>query len=605
MIVLGINAYHGDVSSVLIRDGYLVAAAEEERFRRIKHVAGFPAQAIRACLQMAGVAPQDVQHVAVSRNPQANLLPKAWFALKTRPGRALLRDRAANYRRIARIPETVAEALGLGSRDPKPQVHWIEHHPAHLASAFFVSPFDEAAVCAIDGFGDFVSTSWGLGRGTRLDVQHRIFFPHSLGVLYLALTQYLGFLKYGDEFKVMGLAPYGQPDFTTELRRLVHLQAGGSFELDLSYFRHWSGDAGMTWDDGEPALDPVFSEKLERELGPARRPDEPLTPRHEALAASLQVVFEEALVHVLTGVHRATRQSRLALAGGCAMNSVANGRIRERTPFKEIYIQPAAGDNGTALGAAYYLWHHVLGQPRRFVMQHGYWGPAFDEDACAAALEARTIAFQEGGCRFVSFADTEALCDWTAARIADGLVVGWFQGRMEWGARALGNRSILADPRRADMRDIINAKIKLREKFRPFAPSILEEASAEYFTGSVPDPFMLHVYPVNAEKRAVIPAVTHVDGSGRLQTVSRESNPLYWQLIRAFARRTGVPVLLNTSFNENEPIVLQPDEAIDCFLRTKMDVLVLGRRAVVKAQVNESGEAAPPRPETVAFAARR
>ena len=605
MIVLGINAYHGDVSSVLIRDGYLVAAVEEERFRRIKHVAGFPAQAIRACLQIAGVAPQDVQHVAVSRNPQANLLPKAWFALKTRPGRALLRDRAANYRRIARIPETVAEALGLGSRDAKPQVHWIEHHPAHLASAFFVSPFDEAAVCAIDGFGDFVSTSWGIGRGTRLDVQHRVFFPHSLGVLYLALTQYLGFLKYGDEFKVMGLAPYGQPDFTTELRRLVHLRAGGSFELDLSYFRHWSGDAGMTWDDGEPALDPVFSEKLERELGPARRPDEPLTPRHEALAASLQVVFEEALAHVLTGVHRATRQSRLALAGGCAMNSVANGRIRERTPFKEIYIQPAAGDNGTALGAACFLWHHVLGQPRRFVMQHGYWGPAFDDDACAAALEARTSALQEGGCRFVSFADAEALCDWTAARIADGLVVGWFQGRMEWGARALGNRSILADPRRADMRDIINAKIKLREKFRPFAPSILEEAAAEYFTGSVPDPFMLHVYPVNAAKRAVIPAVTHVDGSGRLQTVSRESNPLYWQLIRAFARRTGVPVLLNTSFNENEPIVLQPGEAIDCFLRTKMDVLVLGRRAVVKAQVNESREAALPRPETIAFAARR
>ena len=356
-------------------------------------------------------------------------------------------------------------------------------------------------------------------------MRHRTFFPHSLGVLYLALTQYLGFSKFGDEFKVMGLAPYGRPDFTKEVSRLIRLRPGGAFELDLSYFRHWTGAAGMTWDDGEPVLDRVFGERLERELGPARQAGETLTPRHEAIAASLQAVFEDAVFHVLNGVHAATRETKLALAGGCAMNSVANGKIRERTPFEAIYIQPAAGDNGTALGAAFHVWHQVLGRPRRFVMAHGYWGPAFDDAGCAAALEARAAEIGALGCRFAEFRDLDALCEWTAARIADGLVVGWFQGRMEWGARALGNRSILADPRRADMREIINAKIKFREKFRPFAPSVLEEAAGDYFSGAVPDPFMLQVYPIRAEKRGMLAAVTHVDGSGRLQTVSRDFEP--------------------------------------------------------------------------------
>ncbi len=585
MNILGINAYHGDVSAVLVRDGELVAAVEEERFRRIKHVAGFPRQAIRACLEMAGVGSGEIDHVAVSRNPQAHLLRKAWFAVRNRPDSGLLKDRASNYRRVRAIPDTVAEVLGLGPGDPRPKVHWVEHHPAHLASAFLVSPFDEAAVCAIDGFGDFVSTSLAIGRGSRLDVIHRTHFPHSLGLLYLAVTQYLGFWRYGDEFKVMGLAPYGSPDFVREIRDLVHLRPGGRFALNLPYFRYWSEGAAMTWGDGEPGIGRVFGERLERQLGPARHSDEALAPRHEAIAASLQVVFEEAAFHVLNGLHDATKLSRLCLAGGCAMNSVANGKIRERTPFEEVYIQPAAGDNGTALGAAFHVWNHVLGGPRRFLMCHGYWGPAFTDADIRAALDARGGEIEAQGCRRGTFDDVDTLCEWTAARIADGLVVGWFQGAMEWGARALGNRSILADPRRADMREIINTKIKFREKFRPFAPSILEEALDEYFEGAVADPFMIQVYPVRMDKRHVIPAVTHVDGSGRLQTVSRAGNPLYWQLIRAFARLTGVPVVLNTSFNENEPIVHRPAEALDCFLRTKMDVLVLGDLALVKPHV--------------------
>jgi carbamoyltransferase len=583
MNILGINAYHADVSAVLVRDGVLVAAVEEERFRRIKHVAGFPTRAIQACLDMGGLTGRDITHVAVSRRPRAHLLRKGVYALRNRPGRGLLTDRAANYRRVADIPGTVKAALGLAPADRAPKVHWVEHHPAHLGSSFFVSPFEEAAVCAIDGFGDFVSTSWGVGRGPAIDVRHRTFFPHSLGVLYLAITQHLGFMGFGDEFKVMGLAPYGAADRVAPLRQLIHLLPGGRFELDLSYFRHWNGGAAMTWDEGEPALGRVFSAKLEALLGPARRRDDPLLPEHEALAASLQAVFEESAFHVLNGVAAATGQSALCLAGGCAMNSVANGKIRERTPFTEVFIQPASGDNGTALGAAYWVWNQLLRQPRRFVMQHSYWGPRFDSAAIDSAIAARADDLRAQGCEVVIRTEGDALSAWTASKIADGLVVGWFQGRMEWGARALGNRSIVADPRRADMRDIINSKIKFREKFRPFAPSVLEEHYAEYFVDAVVDPFMVQVYPVRPERRAAIPAITHVDGSGRIQTVNRDANPEYWGLIRAFGDRTGVPMVLNTSFNENEPIVHEPAEALDCFLRTRMDVIVLGSRTITKA----------------------
>ena len=582
MIILGINAYHGDVSAALLRDGELVAAVEEERFTRVKHAAGFPKNAIAECLAVSGATTGEIEHVAISRDPRANLLRKALFALGSRPRRGLVADRLRNAGRVREVAARVAEVLGLTRDQVGGRMHWVEHHPAHLASAFFPSPFEEAAICAIDGFGDFVSTSVAVGRGPTMDVIGRVYFPHSLGLFYLALTQYLGFWKYGDEYKVMGLAPYGQPDRVDALRRLVHLKPGGGFELDLSYFRHWSEGVSMTWDDGEPVIGKVYTPRLEELLGPARRSDDPIGPRHEAIAASLQVVFEDAAVHVLNALHGRTGLRRLCLAGGCAMNSVLNGKIRERTPFREVYVQPAAGDNGTSLGAALYVWHQLLGQPRRFVMQHGYWGPEFAEEEIRRTLDQRSTEIDRIGCRTRTTSDADDLCRWTAGRLAAGKIVGWFQGRMEWGARALGNRSILADPRRADMRDIINSKIKFREKFRPFAPSILEEAVDEYFVGAVPDPFMIQVYPVRPEKRRVIPAVTHVDGTGRLQTVSQTTNPLYWQLLRAFEKETGVPVLLNTSFNENEPIVHRPGEALDCFLRTKMDALVVGHTVLEK-----------------------
>ncbi len=582
MITLGINAYHGDIAAVLVRAGELVAAVEEERFRRVKHWAGFPRDAIHACLELAGVGPEDIDHFAVSRHPRAHLWRKVLFALQSRLSAGAIADRLKNRRQVTDVAERLAEALGVDREHVASRMHWVEHHPAHLASAFYVSPFEEAAVCAIDGFGDFVSTSWALGDSERMKMLRRVYFPHSLGLVYLALTQYLGFPKYGDEYKVMGLAPYGEPRYVAELRQLIALLPDGGFGLDLSYFRHHTDGVSMTWDDGEPTIGPVYSTKLEALLGPARRPEEPLEPRHEAIAASLQAVFEEATFHILNGLYKRTRVSRLCLAGGCAMNSVANGKIRERTPFREVFIQPAAGDNGTALGAALYFAHNVLGQPRRFVMDHAYWGPAFSDGEIAKAVAGRTEDLGRLGCRVNRLDDEDELSRWTAERIAAGKIVGWFQGRMEWGARALGNRSILADPRRADMRDIINTKIKFREKFRPFAPSILEENLDEYVVGAVPDPFMIQVYPVRSDKRRVIPAVTHIDGSGRLQTVSRRTNPLYWTLLKAFEKETGVPVLLNTSFNENEPIVHRPEEALDCFLRTGMDTLVMGHWALEK-----------------------
>ncbi len=574
-IVVGLNAYHGDVSAALVRDGRLVAAVEEERFRRIKHYAGFPRDALAECLRMAGVRAADVGTFAVSRDPRAHLWRKGLFLLRHRP-RGTVGDRARNFAKIGSLPATIAAATGLDAATAKARTHFVEHHPAHAASAAFASPFDAAAVCTIDGFGDFVSTSWGRLAGNRLVTDRRVFFPHSLGLLYLAVTQFLGFPKYGDEFKVMGLAPYGEPRYTRELKQLVRLRDDGGFELDLSYFRHWSDGVAMTWEDGEPTLGPVFTPKLEALLGPARRADETLDARHEAIAASLQAVYEDAAMHVLTEVQRSTRSTRLCLAGGCAMNSVANGKIRERTPFREVFIQPAAGDNGTALGAALSAWHANGSHGRDFVMEHGYWGPEFSDREIAGVLDAARAAIDEHRCTRRRWDDPSALDDWTAAQIYAGRVVGWFQGRMEWGARALGNRSIIADPRRADMREIINTRIKFRERFRPFAPSVLVERFREYFVDAVPDPFMLQVYPIRPEKRAEVPAITHVDGSGRLQTVSERSNPRYWNLIRAFERLSGVPMVLNTSFNENEPIVLQPQEALDCFLRTHMDVLVMG-----------------------------
>ncbi|HEX4913425.1 MAG TPA: carbamoyltransferase C-terminal domain-containing protein [Vicinamibacterales bacterium] len=575
MLIVGLNAYHGDVAAAVLRDGALVAALEEERFCRVKHVGGFPSQAIRRGLEMARATPRDVDVWAIARGRRVHLVQKALFALTHRPGRALFGQYRNTGTRNSNIPQVIADTFSLPIEHVTSRMRYIEHHPAHLASAFYTSGMPQAACCAIDGFGDFVSVSTARGGGGRIEVIDRTYFPHSLGLLYLAITQHLGFKNYGDEYKVMGLAPYGEPAYADIIRSLIELKPGGRFALDLECFRHWTGEITMRWDAGEPTVPDVYTGRLIERLGPARRADEPVAKRHEDIAASIQRVFEECAFHVLRGVHDKIGGDALCLAGGCAMNSVANGKIRDHTPFKRVYIQPAAGDNGTALGAALDAWHQSGDRSMAPAMRHSYWGTEYDSSAIAEVIRTSAVVEQQR-CTWTTIDDETALCDQAAAAIADGDVVGWFQGRMEWGARALGNRSIVADPRRRDMRDIINQKIKFRERFRPFAPSVLAEAIDEYFVGAVHDPFMIQVYPVRPEKRDAIPAVTHVDGSGRLQSVSRDSNARYWSLIRAFQQRTGVPVVLNTSFNENEPIVEHPRQALDCFLRTDMDVLVMG-----------------------------
>ena len=584
MIILGINAFHADASACVVRDGQLIAAAEEERFTRVKHWAGCPIQAIEYCLLEAKVSLSDIDHIAVNRDPQAHLIDKALYTFLKRPNWSVVRDRLRNAGKVHDIKAAICEAKGIKTDALKAQLHHVEHHQAHLGSAFFVSGYEEAAVASIDGFGDFVSTMVAQGKGTNLTVLQSLLFPHSLGLFYLALTQYLGFPSYGDEYKVMGLAAYGEPEYLDAFRKMVRLKNKGRFELNLDYFLHHSAGVSMTWDGGTPAIDRVYSDELLALLGPARTKEEPVTQRHMNVAASLQAMYEEAAFHILNDLHDRTQLRSLCLAGGCALNSVANGKLSDRTPFERLYVPPIAGDAGGAIGAAYVVWHQTMGQRRSFVMDRADWGPEFSDQDIQPELDRQRERLTESRWEIRRCSGEEQLCRDTAEMIAAGHIVGWFQGRMELGARALGHRSILADPRRHDMKDILNQRIKRRESFRPFAPSVLEEEAGQYYDKAHPSPFMTMTYQVKPEKRAVIPAPTHVDGSGRVQTVNASTQPLYARLLRAFEQRTGVPVLLNTSFNEQEPIVCTPREAIDCLLRTQMDALAIGNFVIRRSR---------------------
>ncbi|KAB2846218.1 MAG: carbamoyltransferase [Hyphomicrobiaceae bacterium] len=590
MYVLGLNAYHGDSAACLVRDGEIVAAAEEERFRRIKHWAGFPSESIRYCLAEAGLSIGDIGHVALNSDPSASFFKKVGYALRRRPDVGLILDRVRNQSKRQSVEAELARAFPGGGFHGN--VHRVEHHLAHLGSAFLVSPFRAAAVVSVDGFGDFSSAAWGIGRDSGIDIEGRVYFPHSLGVFYQALTQFLGFPHYGDEYKVMGLAPYGEPRYLADLRKIVRLRDGGAFELDTAYFRHHREKISYEWQGGSPNVGTLFSPALEELLGPARKKDDALDQRHRDLARSVQAMYEEAFFHLLDALYARHGIDSIALAGGCAMNSVANGKVRRRTPFRRVYVQSAAGDAGGAIGAAMIVWSSLGGGaassksadtplagdgvPGRCVMDHAYLGPQATEAEIVRLLEERAGEMAATGCSAERIGEEAVLCGRTAEAVARGEVIGWFQGRMEWGPRALGNRSIVCDPRRADMKDILNRKIKRRESFRPFAPSIMKEFVGQWFEEDDDVPFMMQVHQIRENKRPLIPAVTHVDGSGRLQTVYRQTNPRYWRLIDAFRSLTGVPLVLNTSFNENEPVVCRPAEALDCFLRTNMDVLVIG-----------------------------
>ncbi len=671
--ILGLNAYHGDSAACLFVDGKLIAAAEEERFRRIKHWAGLPTQAIDYCLREGGLTINEIDHIAVNRKPGVNNLRRFLFVLRHRPDPRLMWQKVRNIRKAATVKEALEAHYGTSLRA---ESHHIEHHHAHLASAFLVSGFEEAACLSVDGFGDFASTAFGLGRADGIEIQDRVYFPHSLGIFYSAVTQFIGFPHYGDEYKVMGLAPYGEPKFVRQMSGLVEIANNGKFKLDLRYFRHHTANVSYSWNNCAPEVGKLYRDEISDLLGPPRDPDAPLEQRHKDLARSAQIVYEEAFFALLLALHRRYPVPNLALSGGCAMNSVANGKVYLRTPFRKMYLPAAAGDAGGAIGAACVVQSQldktrgqrteVGGQRAEARSQKSeirvltsdlrplfsaYIGPHFSNDEIEHLLRSRgllppadcshgsmsraqeeeervshstssgqaprrgyiselpasplgisplvglpteptNVGKRASGSeaptprrerlpynselRVARIDDDAELCQRTARAIAEGLVVGWFQGRMEWGPRALGNRSILGDPRRADMKDILNAKIKRRESFRPFAPSILREAVGEWFEQDDDVPFMMQVFQVREEKRALIPAVTHVDGSGRLQTVHRETNPLYHQLISDFCSLTSVPLVLNTSFNENEPVVCRPEEALDCFLRTRMDILVLG-----------------------------
>ncbi|WP_050030452.1 carbamoyltransferase C-terminal domain-containing protein [Verrucomicrobium sp. BvORR034] len=586
MFVLGLNAYHGDSSAAILKDGQVIAAVEEERFRRIKHWAGLPTESIKYCLEVAGITYGDLRHIAINLDPKVNHGRRLLHVLRHLPSPKLILARLAKLGKTRSLRDTLNSAFPDQPLHPEAQVHHVEHHLAHLASSYLCSPFEEAVSVSVDGMGDFASAAWGMGRGQSLSVDGRVYFPHSLGIFYSALTQWLGFPHYGDEYKVMGLAPYGQPHFLDQMRQIVRVQSDGTFRLDLRYFRHHREAVPYSWDNGSPEVGTLFTPELEKLLGPARKKDEPLEQRHRDIARSIQAMFEEALFALLEQLHSRYRCDALTLSGGCAMNSVANGKVYQRSPFKKLYIQSAAGDAGGAIGSAMVVAQTLPnsqsgGQPRHYC-RHAYWGPEYTEADFATLLEAESTRLQEAGCQITIHANPALLCDAVATAISEGKVIGWFQGRLEWGPRALGNRSILGDPRRADMKDILNAKIKRRESFRPFAPSVLREEVPAWFETDDDVPFMMQVFQLREEKRPQIPAVTHVDGSGRLQTVSADTNPIYHQLISRFHALTGVPMVLNTSFNENEPVVCHPQEALECFLRTKMDVLVLGGYLVAR-----------------------
>jgi carbamoyltransferase len=579
--ILGLNAYHGDAAAALVVDGELVCAAEEERFNRIKHCAGFPAHAAAWCLEDAGLSPDGVDHVAIGRDPKANLGHKVLRTLLHGASPRYLKARLENAARVRDVRSELTAALGA---EVRADLHHVEHHQAHVASAFFVSPFEDAAILSTDGFGDFASTMLAEGHGSSFRVLERVLFPHSLGIFYAAVTQWLGFPKYGDEGKVMGLAPYGTQRYLEEMRGLVHPK-GDVFELGLEFFLHDKEGVDMTWDEGSPSIGRLFSERMEEVFGPAREPGTTLTSEHEDVAASMQAMLEEAYLHLVRALWERTKMPQLCLAGGVALNAVANGRILPETPFEDVFVQPAAGDSGIAVGAAYYVWNQALGRPRAFVMDHAYTGPGYSDADYERALAAAGLEADR--------LDDDELFARVAERVAAGDVIGWFQGRMEFGPRALGNRSIVADPRRSDMKDVLNSRIKHREPFRPFAPSILAEATGDWFEQDYPSPYMVLVYKTRADKRELVPAVNHVDDTGRLQTVTREANPRYYRLIEEFERQTGVPILLNTSFNENEPVVMTPEQAVETFQKTRMDMLVLGN-LVVRRSGGGAEEAAEP-----------
>jgi carbamoyltransferase len=568
MYILGLTTM-GEAAAALLRDGQVVALAEEERFSRVKHHIGFPYHSVRYVLAEAGIGIDDVDHISHYWRPWVlghRIGHTLGVALK---GFKLFQARAQRGARQVRgyylpmfyMPLKVRYDFGGGHF----KFHYVDHHVSHAASSFYASPFDDAAILTVDGAGEATTVLFAHGRGTKIEVLKEIKLPHSLGQFYSAATNFLGFDMFaGDEYKVMGMAGWGDPQMARGLTDVVRTQKDGTFTLDITFLDH------------HLAKHHQYSDRALALFGQPRGKEEDFNQRHYDIAASVQKTYEDTLFHMLRWLQKTTGSRNLCMAGGCALNSLANGKIHLNTPFERFYFQPSSHDAGGALGSAYYVHHHQLGFPRRDegIMRHAYWGPGFSEAACRRAAD-------EAGLSVTRYDDGQ-LEKTVAQHIADGAIIAWFQGRMEWGPRALGHRSFLADPRRRDMQETINRKIKLREPFRPFAPSMLAEASERYFGRQHHAPFMITVFPVLEERKAEIPAVVHVDGTARPQLVEKDVNPRYWQLIKEFENRTGIPVLLNTSFNVQEPIVCTPDDACKTFLATDVDYLVMENLVVTR-----------------------
>jgi len=591
MDILGISCYYHDAAAVLLRDGKIVAAAEEERFTRVKHDYGFPHNAIRFCLEAADVRGSDLDYVVFFEKPFRKLDRILMSVLQTYPQSwKVFRESMITWM-IDKlwVGSTIESELGIS----KTKVLFCEHHLSHAASAYLCSPFDEAAILTVDGVGEWVTGTWGLGRGNEIMLHKQMEFPHSLGLLYSAFTAFLGFEVNEGEYKVMGMAPYGQPRYLDKVWKLVKPNADGSFSLDMDYFSfHHSTEKTFNrrfvdlFGDPRPPKMQFYTEatgfpKYFGEPPPNYSEECRLNQHYADVAASIQRVTEELLLGMANKLHQETGLKRLCIAGGVGLNSVANGRILRETPFEEIYVQPAAGDGGGALGAALWAYHTLMGKPRNGCMDHAYWGRSYSSGEISGFLRENNIPHRE-------IENDETLLSMVVERLMQGKVIGWFQGRFEWGPRALGNRSIIADPRNPEMKDIVNAKIKFREPYRPFAPSVLAECTEKYFElpnamRHYPARYMLYVVPVKPAEQSRLPAITHVDGTGRLQTVFRQQNPRYYRLIERFGHATGVPVVLNTSFNlKGEPIVNTPANAFNTFSKSEMDCLVLENFLVEK-----------------------
>jgi len=571
--ILGINAYHADSSACLLFDGKLIIALEEERINRIKHWAGFPALSIKKCLEYADINIGDIYYVAINQNFRANFFSKVRYGILNPQNFKFYLDKFKIKRDRSNILKIIHSEIGRLKKSCK--LINVEHHLSHVASAYYDSKYDKAVNLSIDGFGDFESVTWGTGTGKNIKIDNKILFPHSLGIFYEAFTQFLGFNNYGDEYKLMGLSAFGKPSELENFNKIISLQKFGEFRLNLEYFNHHKNRASYSWNNSTPTTSLLFNKKIEKIFGLPRTENQPLTDYHKNIAASVQKIYENTLFHILDFIYKKYEIDNLTLSGGCAQNSLANGKILSNSKFNSLFIPPNPGDGGGSVGAAYIAYKNIYNaKPKRNLT--AYVGLNFNEKDILLLIKKNQLALNNENFLIYFCENEDELCSKIAKEISEQKVVGWFQGRMEWGPRALGNRSIISDPRNSDIKNLLNIKIKRRESFRPFAPSILLEEANKWFENFVEgDNFMSRVLKFRESKKFLIPGVVHVDGTGRLQTVNKNDNPRYYKLISEFYRITGVPIILNTSFNENEPIVCNPSEAMNCFLRTKMDVLVI------------------------------